>query len=326
MLHSVAFQGSMIRAEHHQADALRLALLSWKHLTNPIIEAQSVHKTFKDHDVLNGLDLQVEPGSVVGLVGANGAGKSTLIKCLLGLQRIDSGSVQLFGEDSWDLSARSKAKLGYVPQEVKLYPWMRVKDTTAYIGEFYETWDEKLVDELIDRWSLRPDACVSTLSGGELQKLGLTVALGHRPDLLILDEPAAAMDPAARREFVNTILDPVSDDPTVLFSTHIMSDLELVATHIAYIEDGRIVLWDRLENLQRRMKRVRLHAASEFPPSFSWPGALRTQVDGCDAVLALPDVDEPVIASMRSQWKADVFVEDLNLEDIFLELHDGTAV
>jgi ABC-2 type transport system ATP-binding protein len=293
---------------------------------NTVIEMRDATNLFRKHDVLKGVDLRIEAGSVVGLLGANGAGKSTLIKCLLGLQRVDSGECQLFGEDSWDLPASVKARLGYVPQQVSLHPWMKAWQVAEYIGAFYETWDRELVDSMFDRWKLRREASVGTLSGGELQKLGFIVAIGHRPDLLILDEPAAAMDPAARREFLRTILDPVSEQQTVLFSTHIMSDLEQVATHVAFLHEGRIILWNRLDELQDRMKRVRLTASDDLPSSFSHPGALRTQVSGREAVLALADADEPVLEELRTRWRADVSVEALNLEDIFLELHDATAV
>ena len=161
----------------------------------------------------------------------------------------------MFGEEAWDLSAQSKAKLGFVPQQVKLFPWMKAWHVAVYVGAFYDTWDRELVESLFDRWKLRRDAGVATLSGGEAQKLGLIVALGHRPELLILDEPAAAMDPVARHEFLRTILEPVSENQTVLFSTHILSDLEHVATHVAFLDEGRIVLWDQLDELQNRMNK-----------------------------------------------------------------------
>jgi ABC-2 type transport system ATP-binding protein len=215
-----------------------------------IVEASGVCKSFGEHSVLAGVDLSIEPGAIVGLVGTNGSGKSTLIKCLLGLQQVDAGHVRLFGEDAWDLSAGAKARLGYVPQQVKLYPWMKAWQAAEYVGAFYEHWDRELVESLFDRWKLRRDAGVSTLSGGEAQKLGLIVALGHRPHLLILDEPAAAMDPSARREFTRTLLEPVTPGQTVLFSTHILSDLESVATHVAFLQDGRIDRIDRLDRTQ----------------------------------------------------------------------------
>jgi ABC-2 type transport system ATP-binding protein len=135
---------------------------------NTVIEMRDAEKSFRKHDVLKGVDLRIEAGAVVGLLGANGAGKSTLIKCLLGLQRVDGGESRLFGEDSWDLPASVKARLGYVPQQVSLHPWMKAWHVAEYIGAFYETWDRELVDSMFDRWKLRREASVGTLSGGEL--------------------------------------------------------------------------------------------------------------------------------------------------------------
>lgn len=290
-----------------------------------IIEVSDVRKAFSNHPVLKGVDLTVTRGSIVGLIGANGSGKSTLLKVMLGLLRLDAGSSRLFGEESWSLSERSKARLGYVPQQVKLYPWMRVRQIVSYTGSFYQSWDESLVETLLDEWSLRRDAGVATLSGGELQKLGLILALGHRPELLLLDEPAAALDPVARREFLGRLLEPVSDEQTVLFSTHILSDLERVATHVAFLHDGRIALFDELDRLKDRVKRLRLTASDDLPLTFAIPGALRTEFKGRHARVALPDVDEQRIDALRQQWKAEISVEDLNLEDIYLELHDAAV-
>lgn len=116
-----------------------------------IITSRGVTKKFGSHSVLNGVDLTIKRGQVVGLLGTNGGGKSTFIKCLLGLLRVDSGEVRIFDEDGWDLSAASKARLGYVPQEAKFYAWMKVRQVVDYWGTFYPNWDKPWVSELMDR-------------------------------------------------------------------------------------------------------------------------------------------------------------------------------
>lgn len=290
-----------------------------------VVETSQLRKSFSSRDVLRGLDLQIPPGAIVGLIGANGAGKSTLIKCLLGLLRPDAGTSRVLGEDSWTLSAAAKARLGYVPQQVKLYPWMKVWHMVEYTGSFYPQWDHALTERLLQDWQLRRTDPVSTLSGGELQKLGLILALGHRPDLLVLDEPAAALDPAARREFLRTLVEPVIDGQTTLFSTHILSDLERVATHVAILHEGRIVYHDQLDQLKEHVKRLRITAGADLPPSFAVAGALRTEVSGRSALVAVPHASEALLAELKSRWHAEVDVEPLSLEDIFLELHDGSA-
>jgi ABC-2 type transport system ATP-binding protein len=187
-----------------------------------VVSVRDLQKQFGQNPILRGVDLELEPGTVLGLLGQNGSGKSTLLKCALGLLKPTAGNVTVFSEDAWNLSAHAKARLGYVPQEFVSYPWMRVRQVIAYTAAFYPTWNQKLVDELCRRWRLPLEDRVGPLSVGQLQTLAIVLALGHEPELLILDEPVASLDPSARREFLHTLLE-IIDDPnrTVLFSTHI---------------------------------------------------------------------------------------------------------
>lgn len=291
-----------------------------------MLRAKDLHKSFGNSysakQVLRGVDLAVEPGTVLGLLGQNGSGKSTLLKCSLGLLRATAGSVTIMGDDSWDLSAETKARLGYVPQEAVSYPWMRVRQVIAYTAAFYPHWNQPLVDELCRRWRLPLEERVGPLSVGQLQSLAMVLALGHEPDLLILDEPVASLDPSARREFLRTILE-IIDDPrrTVIFSTHITSDLERVANRVAILRDGQIAFHGELDELKDRVKRLRIAAAHDLPRSFAVAGALRCEVDGQIATVSVDDFDERLADDLREQWHADVTVQDLNLEEIFVEMH-----
>ena len=144
-------------------------------------------KRFGSRTVLDAIDLHVPQGQVIGLLGLNGSGKSTLIKCLLGLLRTDAGSALVLGTPAWDLADREKSRIGYVPQEATLYPWLTIRQTVAYVASFYPRWDRAWGDELLARWDLPPGQKTGVLSVGQKQKLALVLALGHRPDLLILD-------------------------------------------------------------------------------------------------------------------------------------------
>lgn len=292
-----------------------------------VIEVRGVHKSFRTHPVLRGVDLAIEKGQVVGLLGKNGSGKSTLIKCLLGLLRIDEGDASIFGDASWDLSSQTKSRLGYVPQEAKFYNWMKVRQVVEYWASFYENWDNVWAEQLLDRWDLPRDHRVGPLSPGQLQRLALVVALGHRPDLLILDEPVASLDPVGRRETLRQLIELTQDgEHTVLFSTHILSDLERVASHVAILLDGRIVCFEELDGLKDRVKRLRLRSTRELPKSFAVPGAIRTSVSGSEALIAVAHLNDELIGSLRSTWDAEVATEDLSLEEIFLELNRSTEV
>jgi ABC-2 type transport system ATP-binding protein len=265
-------------------------------MTDVVISAQQVFRQFKEKEVLRGVDLEIPRGSVVGLIGKNAAGKSTLIKCMLGLLKINAGMMRVFGDDAWWLSADSKARLGYVPQEITLYSWMRVGQILDYTAAFYPRWNWALTNHLIQQWELPKTDRVGPLSTGQLQKLAIVLAMGYEPDLLVLDEP-------------------------VLFSTHITTDLERVADRVAILRDGRIVFHGELDVLKENVKRLRITADRDLPASFMVRNALHTEVEGCNALVAVADATDERIAELGKQWNATVDVEDLSLEEIFLELH-----
>jgi ABC-2 type transport system ATP-binding protein len=234
------------------------------------IELHGIGKSYSAKRVLTGLDLSVPRGSVLGLLGTNGAGKTTLIKCALGLIRPQSGTARLLGEDSWTLSAAAKARIGYVPQVINLYPWMKVRHLIDYTAAFYPNWNHYLVARLTDQWAIPREDRIGPLSVGQLQKVAILLALGHEPELLILDEPAASLDPLARRQFLQMIIELAEPGKrTVLFSTHITSDLERVADRVAILSSGRIAWHGLLEDLKEQThvsleeSFLEMHAQSE---------------------------------------------------------------
>ena len=290
------------------------------------IDVAGLVKRFGTRAVLDSIDLRVPRGQVIGLLGLNGSGKSTLIKCLLGLLKADEGSATVLGTDAWQLADREKARIGYVPQEATLYPWLTVRQTVAYVSSFYSRWDRAWGEELLRRWDLPLGHRVGPLSVGQKQKLALVLALGHRPELLILDEPVASLDPVARRWFLETVLETAADGAgTVLFSTHITSDLERVASHVALLREGKVMFHDEIDVLKDRVKRLRIEAQADLPADLHLPGTLRQEVRGRQALVTVDGVDAPLVAGVRERFAAEVVVDNLNLEEIFLELHDGEA-
>ena len=212
---------------------------------------RNVHKSFGKKSVLNGVNLEVPTGSIVGLLGTNGSGKSTLLKCAVGLLRPQSGECELLGEPSWNLSAAAKARLGYVPQVISIYPWMTVANYIRYVSAFYETWNKDLSDRFQADFALDGGDRVGNLSVGQLQKLAILTAVAYEPDLLVLDEPAASLDPLARRQFLQMIVDLAEPGKrTVLFSTHITSDLERVADTVAVMKNGKIAHCGSMDELK----------------------------------------------------------------------------
>jgi len=287
------------------------------------LEFSAVSKLYGERAVLDRVDLAIPSGSVVGLLGKNGAGKTTLLRCALGLAQPQHGTVTILGEPAWTLSASAKQYLGYVPQTPQLYPWMRVAHLLDYTGSFYRRWNGALVRQLAADWRLPLNQRAGTLSVGEAQKLTLVMALGHEPDLLILDEPVASLDPSARREFLKVVLEiAAGGNRTVLFSTHITSDLERVADRVAILQNGKISFFGELGELKDQIKRLRLVSANTFPERFDMPGILTQRIQGKQALVTTRLVTPEMLDRLETDWHATVEVEDLNLEEIFLELHD----
>jgi ABC-2 type transport system ATP-binding protein len=291
-------------------------------MSEALLELIGVRKTYGTKPALNRVDLSIPGGTVVGLLGQNAAGKTTLLKTALGLVRPTEGEVKVLGEPAWNLSADAKAQIGYVPQVITLYPWMRIRQLINYTAAFYPRWNDRLVGKLLYDWEMNAEDKVGLLSVGTLQKLAIVLALGHEPKLLVLDEPAASLDPGARRDFLRTLLEIATDSGrTILFSTHITSDLERVADRVAILRAGKIVYDGELDELKDSVKRLHVTSDKPLPPTFSVPGAVQAKVAGNEALVSVREVSTQLVEDIRRNYAATVGVQDLNLEDIFLELH-----
>lgn len=290
------------------------------------IDISKLKKSFGKQTVLKGVDWSIPTGTVVGLLGTNGSGKTTLIRSLLGLLKPDSGSITIGGEDAWNLSAQAKARIGYVDQRHQFYPWMNGSDLLNYVGSMYPRWNKTLCMELAKQWDVPLTKSFGKLSPGEQQKIAILTALGNEPDLLILDEPVSSLDPMARRAFLKSLLEIARDEErTILFSTHITSDIERVASHVAFLHEGKIQWFDELDVTKERIQRLRFRSETTIPSDFSLPGAIHIQVDGSLAVASVVSSSQEDIENACSRYHATVEHEVLNLEEIFLELHHVEA-
>ena len=266
--------------------------------------------------VLDGLSWQLQPGQVVGLLGRNGAGKTTLLETLLGLRETQAGRVQLFGQDAAAIDDATRARIGYVPQQAALFEAFTAQQMLDYFKSFYPRWNEAKVDGLMSRWDIPRELPIRKLSGGQQQRLAIVRALAHEPDLLVLDEPVASLDPAGRRDFLRELVDQVlGRGTTVLFSTHILSDLQRVAFNVAFLHAGRIALQAPLDELLEDT-RLLTGPSSELQALLARLGVdalRRTPLEaGRERVL----VRLPAEPSLPPGVQAD----PVNLEDLFLEL------
>lgn len=289
-------------------------------MSSPLVQLNAVNKSFPGHSVLRDLDWSVAKGQVIGLLGRNGAGKSTLLECMLGLRELDGGTATVMGDPAGKLSDATRAAIGYVPQKFDLFEWMTAQQMLDYFKALYPHWNQAKVDALMERWGfdgLRSNKAIGTFSGGEKQRLSIIRALAHDPQLLVLDEPVSALDPVGRRDFLRELIDDVIErDTTVVFSTHILSDLERVALDVAFLKNGRIALAGGLDELLENARRVTGPLAALATPL---PGELRRIIERSGEVQVITRNSDPhALASAAAA--AGVRVESLSLEDLFVEV------
>jgi ABC-2 type transport system ATP-binding protein len=225
-------------------------------LSESVISVSELTRRFGPKTALDSVSVSMPRGAVYGLVGANGAGKTTLIKHVLGLLRAQSGSVRVFGLNPVTDPVGVLSRIGYLSEENDLPGWMRVDELIRYSRAFYPAWDDVYAEELRQAFALDPSAIVKNLSKGQKARVGLLIALAHRPELLVLDEPSSGLDPIVRRDILGAVIRTIADEGrTVLFSSHLLGEVEQVADHVTMINRGKIVLSAALETI-REMHRV----------------------------------------------------------------------
>ena len=209
----------------------------------PVIAVSDLTRRFGSRPALSSVTLIIPRGGVYGLVGANGAGKTTLIRHILGLLRAQEGSVHVFGRDPVADPVGVLSRIGYLSEENDLPGWMRIDELMRYSRAFYPGWDDAYAEELRTVFALDPAARIKTLSKGQKARAGLVVALAYRPELLVLDEPSSGLDPIVRRDILGAILRTIAHEGrTVLFSSHLLEEVEQVADHVTMIREGKIVV------------------------------------------------------------------------------------
>ena len=276
------------------------------------LSAKQVCLRFGDALVLNNLSLNLPAGAVVGLIGRNGAGKSSLLRCFLGLSVPQSGSLAVFGESANRLTDGVRNRLGYVPQQADLVDWMSVWQHVEYIGSFYSQWQHGRAKILCQRLELSLHPKVKDLSVGDKQKLAIVLALAHDPELLLMDEPVASLDPIMRRAFIQVLFD-TQKQRTVLISSHLLSDLERIVSHVAFIQHGRIQLMGGWDELAENLRITRLPSDSTLLAKVLAHRAVAG--DSPAFVQAIVDTRLPEFSS----WAEEVTAP--TLDDLFLELN-----
>jgi ABC-2 type transport system ATP-binding protein len=295
--------------------------------TTPAIVAQQLTKRFGRTTAVDAIDFEIPRGSICGLAGVNGAGKTTTISMLLGLIAPTRGTLRVLDFDPVIQSFELRQRIGYVPERHHIYEWMRVRHVLSLTRAVYPNWDRARCTELIDYLKLPTNRAVKQLSKGELAKLALVIGLSHDADLLILDEPTSGLDPIARRELLALLQQMVRRGScTVLFSSHILSDIERLADRIIVMDHGKVVASGPLDELRSRYVRASLLFRSPPKDETPVPGALRVERSLREWVATFPAMDEPRIREIAAQIGADdCLIQSATLDDAFFEIVKNQA-
>jgi ABC-2 type transport system ATP-binding protein len=286
------------------------------------IETIALTRRFRRVEAVSELNLQVAEGSVYALMGPNGAGKSTLIKLLMNLLAPTSGCARLLGVDSEQLRGGKLESVGYVSENQKLPEWMTVESFLAYWRVFYPTWDMELERRLVKRFELPPKQKLKRLSRGMRMKAALASALAFHPRLLVLDEPLSGLDPLVRDDLMAGLLE-LSGETTVLLSSHDLAEIDSFASHVGYIDRGRLLLSEPIGTVRERFRRVEAKGENELQRPATLPDEwLQAEFDGPKARWTEIGYEPEQSLARAARLLGPVTVEStqLTLREVFLTL------
>lgn len=287
-----------------------------------ILEINGITKRYKDF-TLDNINLSLQKGSIMGFIGSNGAGKSTTIKAILNLIKIDEGKIEIFGKDSRKYEREIKNRIGFVLDQSHFYKEISLENMKKIVAPFYDEWNEALFQEYLKRFELNPQKKIKTLSKGMIMKFTLSIALSHNAELLIMDEPTDGLDPVVRHELIE-ILNELTrvEEKTILYSTHITSDIDRIVDYVTYINRGKIVLSESKEALYDN------YAMIQGPEDVLQRELLRKQASdiigfnrsafGFTALVKNPQ-------SIRSRYQSSLHYANPTLEEIMIYHKKGEA-
>jgi ABC-2 type transport system ATP-binding protein len=286
-------------------------------MTDTAIEIRDLQFHYGRKKVLTGVDLDVPKGSIFGFLGRNGAGKTTLIKTLLGLQKPAAGKVTILGLDCFAHALEVRKRIGYMAEDQQMYGWMTVSQIIKWVAGFYPNWDATFTDKLADMLRLSRTTKVKALSKGQNSSLALLLALGHHPELVILDDPTLGLDPIARKDFLRHVIDLLqSNGVTVFFSSHLLYEIEPVADHIAILDNGIIRKCGKTELLRDSVRKFILtpKPGTDFA---AISGLLDVAKAGENVSLTVENCDDQIRSRIKQLSQNGVEETALNLDEIF---------
>ena len=289
-----------------------------------VIRTHRLTKHYDNRRVVDCLNLRVERGQVYGFLGRNGAGKSTAIKMLLGMVQSDSGEAELLGEPVSTLRPATRERIAYIAEGHPLYNWMTIDEAVRFTRSFYSQWNHVLLEQILDHFELSGRQKLRRLSNGERAQVSLALAIAPDPELLILDDPTLGLDTVVRRDFLESLIQIIHrKGRTILFSSHILGDVERVADRIGILVDGVLRVDCPTDHFRESVKKLVLEFPGPAPESFQCPGLVNSWNLGSQLELVLVGYDDAQREAVEALAPRNIEMVDLNLEEAFIEYTRG---
>ncbi|WP_152395836.1 ABC transporter ATP-binding protein [Paenibacillus guangzhouensis] len=289
-----------------------------------VIEVNNLTKTYGSARGITNLSFQVEQGEIFGFIGPNGAGKSTTIRTLLGLIYPTSGSAKIFGKDCIQDGPAIKKEIGYLPSEVFYYDNMKVKDLLQYSASFYKKDCRKRIAELAAIMDLDLNKKIDDLSLGNKKKVGIVQGLLHEPKLIILDEPTSGLDPLMQQRFFELLEAENKRGATILFSSHILSEVQRLCDRVAIIKEGKLIQLEKISTLkENNYKRFKLETKEPVSSDyFQMSGVNELKVEGTTISFLYRGNVNAMMNKIAAVDLANILVEEPDLEEIFMHYYE----
>ena len=288
-------------------------------LVENAIETRDLGRKFGKFVAVKNVSLTVPKGTVFGLLGVNGAGKSTIIKMVMGHLQPTTGEIRVLGRTLGEDLLGIRRRVAYVSENRYLYEWMTVEESLRFTRAFHETWDDKKAADLLKRFSLPAEKKVRQLSRGNRARLCLLLALSFNPELIVLDEPTSGLDPIVRRDFIENIVAEIAEEgKTVLFSSHIVEEVERVADYVGIINEGELLLVSTIDEIKASYKRVRYATNGTRPEVAGVPGVLAVENGRHEQVLTVSAWGDETLRLLGERGVKNPEVLPISLEDIFV--------
>ena len=293
-----------------------------------VIQIEKLTKVYSGgKPALEDLSLTVAPGEIFGYLGPNGAGKTTTIRLLLDLIRPTSGRAAIFGLDTIAQSVAIRQRIGFLPGELNLWDRLTAREIVNYMGNLRGGVNTAYVNELAERLNFDLTKRMRTYSTGNKRKLGLILALMHKPDLLILDEPSSGLDPLMQQTFNQLMLEAKANGQTVFLSSHVLNEVQAICDRVGILRDGKLQAVETVERLTRvDFRKVTLKFRDAVSPLLvsSVAGVSKVSAEGANVLsLQLAGDFDPLLKAVSSAYVQDILVETPTLEDIFLTFYGG---